>query len=95
MQNPLFKQSQLLTMTWKLLFQEANNLAMLKDCLSRCSANSQNMLGILTSFESRLQRLESTIVPVYNETENLRRRQESILYLPSDLLALKLTYFNN
>ncbi|XP_025081121.1 exocyst complex component 7-like [Pomacea canaliculata] len=60
------------------LDKEANNLAMLKDCLSRCSANSQNMLGILTSFESRLQRLESTIVPVYNETENLRRRQENI-----------------
>jgi len=41
------------------------------------------MLGILNSFESRLQRLENTIVPVYNETENLRRRQESILCLVS------------
>ncbi|KAK7469684.1 hypothetical protein BaRGS_00036313 [Batillaria attramentaria] len=62
----------------KKLEKEANNLAMLKDCLSRSSSNTQNMLGILTSFESRLQRLESTIVPVYNETENLRRRQENI-----------------
>ncbi|KAL8579445.1 hypothetical protein ACOMHN_026810 [Nucella lapillus] len=62
----------------KKLQKEANNLAMLKDCLSRSSTNTQNMLGILTSFESRLQHLESTIVPVYNETENLRRRQENI-----------------
>jgi len=37
------------------------------------------MLGILNSFENRLQKLESTIEPVYNETEMLRRRQESIL----------------
>ena len=63
--------------------QEANNLALLKACLSRSGTNTQNMLGILNSFESRLQRLENTIVPVYNETENLRRRQESILCLVS------------
>ena len=52
---------------------------MLKECLKKSSNNTQNMLGILTSFENRLQRLENTIVPVYKETENLRRRQESIL----------------
>lgn len=33
---------------------------------------------ILNSFELRLSKLEETILPVYNETENLRRRQYSI-----------------
>uniref|UniRef100_A0A0B6Z8K7 Exocyst complex component 7 n=1 Tax=Arion vulgaris TaxID=1028688 RepID=A0A0B6Z8K7_9EUPU len=36
------------------------------------------MVSILNSFEDRLQNLEKTIVPVYSETENLRRRQENI-----------------
>lgn len=62
----------------KKLERESQNLTMLRDCLSRSKSNTQNMLGILTSFESRLKHLESTIVPVYNETENLRRRQENI-----------------
>lgn len=32
---------------------------------------------ILTSFEDRLKKLELTILPVYNETEVLQRRQTS------------------
>ena len=32
---------------------------------------------ILTSFENRLLKLEGTILPVYNETEHLQRRQQS------------------
>ncbi|XP_041363280.1 exocyst complex component 7-like isoform X2 [Gigantopelta aegis] len=60
------------------LEREENNLFMLRESLKKSSTNTQNMLGILTSFESRLQRLEDTIVPVYKETENLRRRQENI-----------------
>lgn len=41
------------------------------------------MLTILQSFENRLRKLENTVEPVYNETEMLRRRQESILQLAS------------
>merc|ERR1719187_3135406 len=36
------------------------------------------MVEILTSFEQRLGRLEETILPVYQETGNLQRRQENI-----------------
>ena len=39
---------------------------------------TNNMVGILASFEQRLKRLEGTILPVYQETENLQRRQENI-----------------
>lgn len=60
------------------LEKEMSNLALLKDSLKKSNTNTENMLGILTSFESRLKKLEQTIVPVYNETENLRRRQENI-----------------
>jgi exocyst complex protein 7 len=48
--------------------------------MNKSRTNTHSMLGILNSFENRLQKLESTIEPVYNETEMLRRRQESILY---------------
>lgn len=33
---------------------------------------------ILTSFDDRLKKLEHTILPVYNETEHLQRRQQSM-----------------
>jgi len=61
--------------------QELSNLTLLKDSLKKSNTNTENMLGILSSFETRLRKLEQTIVPVYKETENLRRRQESILNL--------------
>ncbi|XP_060587779.1 exocyst complex component 7-like isoform X2 [Ruditapes philippinarum] len=60
------------------LEKEMSNLSLLRDALKKSNTNTENMLGILTSFEGRLRRLEQTIVPVYNETENLRRRQENI-----------------
>lgn len=47
--------------------------------MSKSNNNTQNMLTILESFQNRLKKLESTVEPVYNETEMLRRRQESIL----------------
>ncbi|KAL5019321.1 hypothetical protein ScPMuIL_005043 [Solemya velum] len=62
----------------KKLDKENTNLSLLKESLARSNTNTQNMLGILSSFENRLKKLESTITPVYNETENLRRRQENI-----------------
>ncbi|KAL4239242.1 Exocyst complex component 7 [Mactra antiquata] len=60
------------------LEKEMSNLNLLNDALRKSNTNTENMLGILSSFESRLRKLENTIVPVYNETENLRRRQENI-----------------
>lgn len=39
---------------------------------------TKNMSKILTTFEQRLGKLEQTILPVYNETENLQNRQQSI-----------------
>ena len=68
------------------IFQEMCNLTLLKDTLKKSNNNTENMLGILSSFETRLRKLEQTIVPVYNETENLRRRQESILSIQSTLV---------
>jgi len=70
-----FHATQLMTL------QELSNLTLLKDSLKKSNTNTENMLGILSSFETRLRKLEQTIVPVYKETENLRRRQESILNL--------------
>lgn len=38
------------------------------------------MVGMLSSFEDRLARLEDTILPVYHETESLQRCQQSNLF---------------
>lgn len=51
----------------------------LNEALNKSNTNTTNMLTILQSFENRLRKLENTVEPVYNETEMLRRRQESIL----------------
>ena len=37
-------------------------------------------LEILSKFEMRIHKLEDTIVPVHRETDDLQRRQASILY---------------
>ncbi|PSN44801.1 Exocyst complex component 7 [Blattella germanica] len=57
--------------------KELNNLNLLKERVSRSSQLTKGMVGILSSFEHRLARLEETILPVYNETGNLQRKQES------------------
>ncbi|XP_005100181.2 exocyst complex component 7 [Aplysia californica] len=62
----------------KKLAKEETNLGLLRQCLTRYDSNTTGMVNILNSFEERLENLEKTIVPVYNETENLRRRQENI-----------------
>jgi exocyst complex protein 7 len=61
------------------VYQEQNNVNLLKEKVNRSSQLTKGMVGILSSFEHRLARLEETILPVYNETGNLQRRQESIL----------------
>ncbi|XP_064602319.1 exocyst complex component 7-like [Liolophura sinensis] len=60
------------------LDKEVTNLNLMKDTLYKSSNTTQNMLTILSSFESRLKRLNDNIVPLYQETDNLRRRQENI-----------------
>ncbi|KAK6643351.1 hypothetical protein RUM43_004856 [Polyplax serrata] len=60
------------------LDREQSNLDLLKERVERSSQLTKNMVGILNSFEERLSRLEETILPVYNETGNLQRRQQNI-----------------
>lgn len=57
------------------LERELNNLNLLKERVNRSSHLTKGMVGILSSFEHRLARLEETILPVYNETGNLQRRK--------------------
>nr|CAD7596287.1 unnamed protein product [Timema genevievae] len=59
--------------------QELSNLNLLKERVGKSSQLTKGMVVILSTFEHRLARLEETILPVYNETGNLQRRQESIL----------------
>ncbi|XP_060071715.1 exocyst complex component 7-like [Ylistrum balloti] len=60
------------------LEKERHNLQTLNEAMNKSNNNTQNMLTILESFQNRLKKLESTVEPVYNETEMLRRRQENI-----------------
>lgn len=58
-----------------------NNLNLLKEKVNKSNQITNGMVNILSSFEHRLARLEETILPVYNETGNLQRRQESKLQI--------------
>lgn len=58
--------------------KEAQNLALFKEKIKRSKQITENMVGILSSFENRLSKLEDSIVPIYNETGNLQRRQSNI-----------------
>lgn len=60
------------------LLMEKENLAWLKDQCSESERLTSGMIDILGSFEKRLGKLEETILPVYQETGNLQRRQENI-----------------
>jgi len=57
---------------------EKENVEWLKDRMVESEQLTNGMVEILTSFEQRLARLEETILPVYQETGNLQRRQENI-----------------
>lgn len=57
---------------------ETYNLSILKESLAKSDLVTNNMVSILGSFEDRLLRLEETILPVYEETRNLQRRQHNI-----------------
>lgn len=46
------------------------------------------MFDILTIFEQRLGKLEQTILPVYQETEQLQKRQQSKFYTPTSSMPI-------
>ncbi|XP_067005979.1 exocyst complex component 7 isoform X2 [Anabrus simplex] len=60
------------------LEKEINNVNLLKERAVKSSNLTKGMVNILSSFEHRLARLEETILPVYNQTGNLQKRQENI-----------------
>lgn len=60
------------------LEKETTKLNELKEHVNRSSQLTKGIVGILSSFEQRLARLEETILPVYNETGNLQRSQQNI-----------------
>ncbi|XP_042219724.1 exocyst complex component 7-like isoform X2 [Homarus americanus] len=57
------------------LEREMSQLGNLREVLSRSSQVATNVSSILDSFEHRLARLETTILPLYQQTGNLQRRQ--------------------
>lgn len=60
------------------LEKESANLAVLKERLDKYHNLSESMSKILTTFDQRLGKLEQTILPVYNETESLQKRQHNL-----------------
>ena len=57
---------------------EEESVQWLSEKIGQSSELTSTMTNVLTSFEERLTKLEATILPVYQETENLQRRQENI-----------------
>ncbi|NXT60165.1 EXOC7 protein, partial [Chaetops frenatus] len=60
------------------LKQEEETLSFIKDSLEKSGQLTKNMVSILSSFESRLMKLENSIIPVHKQTENLQRLQENV-----------------
>ncbi|XP_046854906.1 exocyst complex component 7-like [Xenia sp. Carnegie-2017] len=60
------------------LSKEQANLSFLKDSLTKSDDLTENMRGILSSFNERLSKLEENILPVHKETVELQRRQRNI-----------------
>lgn len=73
------------------IFKEQANIAILQERILKSSHITNSIDTILNTFEQRLSRLEDTILPVYNETENLQKCQHSILLILTDIK----TAFNN
>uniref|UniRef100_T1H6H2 Uncharacterized protein n=1 Tax=Megaselia scalaris TaxID=36166 RepID=T1H6H2_MEGSC len=54
------------------------NFAQLTEKVNKYNELSKCMSGILTTFEQRLGKLEETILPVYQKTEHLQKRQQNL-----------------
>lgn len=75
--NSAYIQHKLIPKIGKFAIQESGSLSMLKDRVEKYHDLSSSMSAILTKFEQRLGKLEQTILPVYNQTEQLQKRQKS------------------
>ncbi|XP_058904048.1 exocyst complex component 7 isoform X9 [Kogia breviceps] len=60
------------------LKQEEETLSFIRDSLEKSDQLTKNMVSILSSFESRLMKLENSIIPVHKQTETLQRLQENV-----------------
>ncbi|XP_044152155.1 exocyst complex component 7 isoform X4 [Bufo gargarizans] len=60
------------------LKQEEEMLTFIKESLDKSDQLTNNMVSILSSFESRLMKLENSIIPVHKQTETLQRLQENV-----------------
>nr|KAF6295592.1 exocyst complex component 7 [Myotis myotis] len=58
--------------------REEETLSFIRDSLEKSDQLTRNMVSILSSFESRLMKLENSIIPVHKQTENLQRLQENV-----------------
>jgi exocyst complex protein 7 len=74
------------------LEKEKANLSLLTERLKKSSQLTKGIDTILNTFEERLSRLEDTILPVYNDTENLQKSQQSILDSRPPSLSLFFIY---
>ncbi|VEN53710.1 unnamed protein product [Callosobruchus maculatus] len=60
------------------LEKEQANLHLLQERLAKSAQITKGIGHILNTFEQRLSRLEDTILPVYNDTENLEKARSNI-----------------
>uniref|UniRef100_A0A336MIU8 Exocyst complex component 7 n=1 Tax=Culicoides sonorensis TaxID=179676 RepID=A0A336MIU8_CULSO len=60
------------------LEKEKTDISLLKDRVDKYHDLTNSMSTILNSFENRLGKLEKTILPVYNVTENLQTKQQNL-----------------
>ncbi|XP_033107981.1 exocyst complex component 7-like isoform X2 [Anneissia japonica] len=60
------------------LEQEQKDLSFIRENLDKSNQLTRNMVSILSSFESRLKKLEETILPVHNETVALQHLQANV-----------------
>ncbi|CAG7818198.1 unnamed protein product, partial [Allacma fusca] len=58
--------------------QIESGLAVLRDASAKTEQLTTHLVGILDSFEDRIGRLQDTILPVYQQTEALRLKQQNV-----------------
>ncbi|XP_063699362.1 exocyst complex component 7 [Culicoides brevitarsis] len=60
------------------LEKEKNEISLFKDRVEKYHELTSSMSTILNSFENRLGKLETTILPVYNVTKSLQQKQHNL-----------------